>query len=718
MRPGVAAGHPATAEAGAEILADGGTAADAVVAMCLASCVAETVMSGLLAGCHAIAFDGSRVSNLDGFAAVPSGEGELVEVPVAFGDEVVVYSLGPASCAVPGLPAALGDLWERLGRLPWRRLVEPALALARLGVPLPAMHEKLAGDARPRLHPGAREELFVRDGRTLRAGGPRPARPGDHARDARRGGARGAPYRGSLAEALVAVPGVVLTWDDLRDYEARWRDPAGVEFHGYRIATRGGLSGVPELLPRVPRLAGLSERERVLHLVSALETAASGSEHTTNMVAVDGHGRACALTHSLGVGAGVWVPGLDVQLNNLLGESDIAFGEPGPGDRLESRMAPTLAFDDEGLVLALGAAGATRLRTALATVLAAILDEGLEAEAAVARPRVHPTPEVVDAEPGVGRGRARRARGSRPCRQALGALPPLLRRRQLRRPGGSGRRPAPERSGDRALTRGRGLASRRFECGLNLLDDAQDVLIGEVVPSLERRLSCARRQLPPERLVLLVRLAPGRGHDPQRDAAERQRAERRLRRSASTQSTCSGFLQARRPGNSSPSSGFGPGTSSRTTPAPAWGSGRRRRRRHSLRPTSPRAGTGSRGGPRRRADGGRRGRRRAFAGLGRWVARARPDPVVRTGRRPRPLRQQANHGAYSEMPESSVPASRMIVGDPCHSSAGRRRSAPILCSRPSRCNEGREPASGGYLRSSRSMRRDATNIPTTPIASR
>jgi gamma-glutamyltranspeptidase/glutathione hydrolase len=55
----VAAGHPATAEAGAEILADGGTAADAVVAMAFASCVAETVMSGLLAGCHAVAFDGA-----------------------------------------------------------------------------------------------------------------------------------------------------------------------------------------------------------------------------------------------------------------------------------------------------------------------------------------------------------------------------------------------------------------------------------------------------------------------------------------------------------------------------------------------------------------------------------------------------------------------------------------------------------------------------------
>ena len=110
MRAAVAAGHPATAEVGAEILAEGGTAADAVVAMALASCVAETVMSGLLSGCHAIAFDGSRVQNLDGFAAVPSGVGDVLDVPVPFGDEIVVYAIGPASCAVPGLPAALGEL--------------------------------------------------------------------------------------------------------------------------------------------------------------------------------------------------------------------------------------------------------------------------------------------------------------------------------------------------------------------------------------------------------------------------------------------------------------------------------------------------------------------------------------------------------------------------------------------------------------------------------
>jgi gamma-glutamyltranspeptidase/glutathione hydrolase len=401
MRPGVAAGHPATAEVGFEILVEGGTAADAVVAMALASCVAETVMSGLMSGCHAIAFDGSRVMNLDGFAAMPSGVGDLTELEIPFGEEPVVYSIGAASCAVPGLPAALGELWERLGRLPWKRLCEPALVLARRGVSLPEMHartlEMLSGLYA--LERGA--ELFTRDGRPLEEG-ERLEQPGlVQTLEALAEEGAASVYRGSLAEALLAVDGVVLTADDLKSYRPVWRDPAFVPYRGRRVATRAGLSGVPELLPALPQLEGLDATERVLALVDTLRPRGQGGEHTTNMVAVDGHGRACVLTHSLGVGAAVWVPGFDTQLNNLLGESDIAHGEPQPGDHLESRMAPSLVFDENGLELAIGSAGATRLRTALATVLAGILDEGHDAETAVGLPRVHPTLELVDAEPGL-----------------------------------------------------------------------------------------------------------------------------------------------------------------------------------------------------------------------------------------------------------------------------------------------------------------------------
>jgi gamma-glutamyltranspeptidase/glutathione hydrolase len=65
-----------------------------------------------------------------------------------------------------------------------------------------------------------------------------------------------------------------------------------------------------------------------------------------------------------------------------------------------SMMAPTVAVDAGGLVLAAGAAGGTRLRSALLQVVAGILDEGLEPQAAVARPRLHPAAGVVHVEPG------------------------------------------------------------------------------------------------------------------------------------------------------------------------------------------------------------------------------------------------------------------------------------------------------------------------------
>jgi gamma-glutamyltranspeptidase / glutathione hydrolase len=67
-------------------------------------------------------------------------------------------------------------------------------------------------------------------------------------------------------------------------------------------------------------------------------------------------------------------------------------------------MTPSVVLDRDGLVLAIGAAGGTRLRTALVTVAAGILDEALLPQDAVERPRVHPADSVVHAEPGVDEG--------------------------------------------------------------------------------------------------------------------------------------------------------------------------------------------------------------------------------------------------------------------------------------------------------------------------
>jgi gamma-glutamyltranspeptidase / glutathione hydrolase len=215
-------------------------------------------------------------------------------------------------------------------------------------------------------------------------------------------GAAGA-YTGTIGEALLELSserGGLLTRADLAAYEPRWSDPVETPWLGLRFLGRGGLTGVPATLRRLPRLRALSPADRLLALVDALDSGAGPDTHTTNLVAVDAEGNACVLTTSLGLGSGDWLPGLDLHLNSMLGETDLIHGPLVAGARMESMMAPSLALDRDGLALAIGAAGGTRLRTALLTVAAGILDEGLEPQAAVDRARVHPAGPVVNAEPG------------------------------------------------------------------------------------------------------------------------------------------------------------------------------------------------------------------------------------------------------------------------------------------------------------------------------
>jgi gamma-glutamyltranspeptidase/glutathione hydrolase len=410
MQAAVAGGHPATVAAGIEILEDGGNAADAAVAASLASCVAETVMTGLFGGGHAVHFEraSGRVCNLDCFVAVPGlgdepRDAELIHLDVPFGAELVHYAVGAASCAVPGLPAGLEALSREHGKLPWQRLVEPAARLARDGVEFPPAHAACLAMLAPVMTMNEGALIYAPHGELLQAGA-RLEQPGLAGALEEIASDPATVYRGSLAAELLALSserGGLLTRADLAAYEPRWSEPVEVAYDSWRVTTRGGLSGLPETIPRLPRLRGLGETERVLALVDVLGGTPETDGDTTNVTVVDRDGNACVVTSSLGLGSGDFLPGRSLHLNSMLGETDLLRGELVPGSRMQSMMAPTLAFDGQGLALAGGAAGGTRLRTALLGVLAGILDEGLSAEAAVERPRFHPAPGVLHAEPGV-----------------------------------------------------------------------------------------------------------------------------------------------------------------------------------------------------------------------------------------------------------------------------------------------------------------------------
>lgn len=411
--PGVAAGHPATAEAGLEVLADGGTAADAAVAAALASCVAETVMTGIAGGGFALWLDagGGRARILDFFVAVPGlgrprQEPELQELAVPFGEELVHYFIGAATCAVPGVPAGLHELWHLHGVLPWKRLAEPALRLAREGVPMPAAHAACLAMLAPVMTMREGGRIYAPGGRLLQAG-ELLEQPGLVAafEVVAEEGAR-TFYDGTLAEALlelVETRGGLLTPEDLGAYRVAWLPTVATGYAGARVETRGGLSGLVDTLAALPPLRGVPPAERALalaRLLAAPPFSGRTYEHTTNVCVVDRAGNACVLTTSLGLGSGDFLPGYDVQLNSMLGEADLLIGPLEAGRRMESMMSPTVAQDGEGLALVAGAAGGTRLRPALAQVLSGILDEELPPQEAIDRPRLHSTGHVVHLEPG------------------------------------------------------------------------------------------------------------------------------------------------------------------------------------------------------------------------------------------------------------------------------------------------------------------------------
>ncbi len=411
--PGVAAGHPATAEAGLEILEDGGSAADAAVAAALASCVAETVMTGIAGGGYAVWLEGGngRSEVLDFFVTVPGLGGsratpELDELAVPFGEELVHYFVGAATCAVPGVPAGLDELWRRGGKLPWARLVEPALRLAHAGVFMPAAHARCLAMLAP--------VMTLREGGRIYSPGGRLLEDGDlldqpglvAALEVLADEGARTFYAGTLAESLLALmqerSGLV-TRGDLASYRVEWLPPTEASYAGVSVQARGGLSRLVDTLVALPPLRGASPPDRALALARILAAPLySGRtyEHTTNLCVVDRAGNACVVTTSLGLGSGDFLPGYDVHLNSMLGESDLLIGPLEPGKRMESMMAPTIALDADGLVLGAGAAGGTRLRPALAQVLSGILDEELSPQAAVDRPRLHSTGEIVHVEPG------------------------------------------------------------------------------------------------------------------------------------------------------------------------------------------------------------------------------------------------------------------------------------------------------------------------------
>ena len=136
----VAAGHKQTAAAAVEMLNQGGNAFDAAVAGVFASCVTESALTSLAGGGFLLAHTEMGPPTLfDFFTQTPISKAlshplDFYPVEADFGDTVQEFHVGLGAMAVPGVLQGLVQVHRRLGRLPLKSVVAPAIYLARRGV--------------------------------------------------------------------------------------------------------------------------------------------------------------------------------------------------------------------------------------------------------------------------------------------------------------------------------------------------------------------------------------------------------------------------------------------------------------------------------------------------------------------------------------------------------------------------------------------------------
>jgi gamma-glutamyltranspeptidase/glutathione hydrolase len=208
-----------------------------------------------------------------------------------------------------------------------------------------------------------------------------------------------------------------LTKRDLESYRVINRRPVQAryvrhEFQSNPPPSSGGVL-IAWGLKRLPAKPSLAELASVMKTQTELRDGAftralyrgGVAKHlevvhgTTHISVVDEKGNAAAMTCSTGSGSGVIVPGHGFQLNNMLGEFDLARPET-PGARLSSMMSPSVVVGKGGPRLVVGSAGSMRLRGAVMQVVVNVVGRGLAVEEAIEAPRVHYEAPVVHCEGG------------------------------------------------------------------------------------------------------------------------------------------------------------------------------------------------------------------------------------------------------------------------------------------------------------------------------
>ncbi len=283
----VAAANPLAVEAGYGVLARGGTAIDAAVAMQMVLNLVEPQSSGLGGGAFILHYSAAdqKLSAFDGRETAPAAaradrfigaDGQ----PLRFLDAVV----GGKSVGTPGVLRALELAHAKYGKLPWAELFQPAIRLATEGFPLsPRLHRLLAAVRLPGRNQAMRR-MYYQDDDTPKPAGTLLKNPAlaDTLRKIAAAGAN-AFYEGAIARDIVSAvehapnPGD-LSEADLAHYQAKQREPVCAPYRQWKVCgmpppSSGGVT-VLQVLGMLQRLAPQelpTDPIRAAHLIAEAE---------------------------------------------------------------------------------------------------------------------------------------------------------------------------------------------------------------------------------------------------------------------------------------------------------------------------------------------------------------------------------------------------------------------------------------------------------------
>ncbi len=281
----IASGHALATEAGLKILAEGGNAFDAAVAVSATLSVVEPISSGLGGGGFFLLHDGKTGKDvfLDARETSPEAATPARYLDAAGALDRNKSENGPWSAGIPGLPAAFVELARKYGKLPLATTLAPAIRIARDGFPVYARLERGYRERRAVMerYPGTRA-VFLADGDPPKVG--ETFKQPDLARTLQLLADKGFDgfYRGTVASGLMAAvraEGGHWTPAELAAYRIRNREPLRFRYHDWTITTApppssGGVA-IAEILQIASgwNLRTLDAAHRVHILVEAMRRA-------------------------------------------------------------------------------------------------------------------------------------------------------------------------------------------------------------------------------------------------------------------------------------------------------------------------------------------------------------------------------------------------------------------------------------------------------------